>query len=66
MHTCNEIYQLETPVTEEQCKELMKSTGFGYPGGPDRAANLELPVTSVGISGVLCDILHASHLSCLR
>ena len=24
----------------------MKSTGFGYPGGPDRAANLELPVTS--------------------
>ena len=46
MHTCNEIYKLETPVTEEQCKELMKSTGFGYPGGPDRAANLELPVTS--------------------
>jgi len=27
-------------------KELMKSIGFGYPGGPDRAANLELPVTS--------------------
>jgi len=24
----------------------MKSIGFGYPGGPDRAANLELPVTS--------------------
>merc|ERR1712003_414214 len=23
-----------------------KSIGFGYPGGPDRAANLELPVTS--------------------
>ena len=46
MHTCNEIYKLETPVTEEQCKELMKSTGFGYPGGPDRAANLEMPVTS--------------------
>ena len=46
MHTCNEIYKLETPVTEEQCKELMKSTGFGYPGGPDRATNLELPVTS--------------------
>ena len=46
MHTCNEIYKLETPVTEEQCKELMKSTGFGYSGGPDRAANLELPVTS--------------------
>jgi elongation factor 3 len=27
-------------------KELMKSIGFGYPGGPDRAANLENPVTS--------------------
>merc|ERR1712203_786349 len=24
----------------------MKSIGFGYPGGPDRAANLENPVTS--------------------
>merc|ERR1712056_172052 len=35
-----------TPVTEDQVKELMKSIGFGYPGGPDRAANLELPVTS--------------------
>ena len=46
MHTCKEIYKLETPVTEEQCKELMKSTDVGYPGGPDRAANLELPVTS--------------------
>ena len=33
-------------MTEEQCKELMKSTGLEYPGGPDRAANLELPVTS--------------------
>ena len=30
MHTCNEIYKLETPVMKEQCKELMKSTGFGY------------------------------------
>ena len=45
-YTCNEFYKLETPVTEEQCKDLMKSTDFGYPGGPDRAANLELPVTS--------------------
>merc|ERR1712216_812190 len=26
--------------------ELMKGVGFGYPGGPDRAANLENPVTS--------------------
>ena len=46
MHTCNDIYKLETSVTEEQCKELMKSTGFGYPGGPDCAANLEMPVTN--------------------
>merc|ERR1719399_1714634 len=46
MHTCNETYKLETPVTEAQVKELMKEIGFGYPGGPDRAANLEFPVTS--------------------
>merc|ERR1711957_254989 len=46
MHTCNDIYKLEVQVTEEQCKELMKETGFGYPGGPDVAANLDLPVTS--------------------
>merc|ERR1719305_753267 len=46
MHTCNDAYKVETPVTEEQVKELMKSIGFGYPGGPDRAANLENPVTT--------------------
>jgi len=46
MYTCNETYNVATKVTEDQVKELMKSTGFGYPGGPDRAANLELPVTS--------------------
>uniref|UniRef100_A0A7S1B0T2 ABC transporter domain-containing protein n=1 Tax=Noctiluca scintillans TaxID=2966 RepID=A0A7S1B0T2_NOCSC len=46
MHTCNDVYQVENKVNEEQVKELMKSIGFGYPGGPDRAANLELPVTS--------------------
>merc|ERR1712167_36291 len=46
MHTCNETYKLATPVTEEVVKELMKETGFGYPGGPERAANLDLPVTS--------------------
>merc|ERR1719502_598353 len=46
MHTCNDLYHLETPVTEDQVKELMIETGFGYPGGPDRAANLDLPVTS--------------------
>merc|ERR1711981_879063 len=45
-HTCNDVYKIEKKVNEEQCKELMKSIGFGYPGGPDRAANLELPVTS--------------------
>eukprot|EP00435_Cladocopium_sp_Y103_P050538 s442_g15.t1 len=60
VHTCNDIYKLEPPVKEDTVtpgfrrdflvsshwKELMKSIGFGYPGGPDRAANLELPVTS--------------------
>jgi len=46
MHTCNDIYKVEHKVNEEQVKELMKSIGFGYPGGPDRAANLEFPVTS--------------------
>merc|ERR1712238_541018 len=46
MYTCNETYQVATKVTEDQVKELMKGVGFGYPGGPDRAANLELPVTS--------------------
>merc|ERR1719161_1489344 len=45
-HTCNDIYKIENPVSEETVKELMKSIGFGYPGGPDRAANLENPVTS--------------------
>jgi elongation factor 3 len=45
MHTCNDVYKVATPVTEEQVKDLMKSIGFGYPGGPDRAANLEDPVT---------------------
>merc|ERR1719198_865856 len=45
-HTCNDLYHLEPPVSEDTVKELMKSIGFGYPGGPDRAANLELPVTS--------------------
>merc|ERR1719265_420110 len=37
---------VETPVKEEDVKTLMKEIGFGYPGGPDRAANLEFPVTS--------------------
>ena len=45
MHICNEIYELETSATEKQCKVLMKGTGFSYTGGPDRVANLELPVT---------------------
>merc|ERR1712159_435401 len=38
--------KMETPVTEDQVKELMKETGFGYPGGPDRAAHMDNPVTS--------------------
>merc|ERR1711981_1051399 len=45
-HTCNNIYKVEPKVEEEVVTELMKSIGFGYPGGPDRAANLENPVTS--------------------
>jgi elongation factor 3 len=46
MHTVNEIYKVEKKCDENTVKELMKSIGFGYPGGPDRAANLENPVTS--------------------
>mmetsp|Transcript_103485 Transcript_103485/g.292981 ORF Transcript_103485/g.292981 Transcript_103485/m.292981 type:complete len:1043 (+) Transcript_103485:102-3230(+) len=46
MHTCNNIYKMANPVTEETAKEVMKVTGFGYPGGPDRAAHLDNPVTS--------------------
>ena len=39
---------------EEHCKEFMKSTGFGNLGGPNRAANLELPVTSWKMKMQLC------------
>merc|ERR1711871_685771 len=46
MHTCNDIYKMETPVEEQQVKDLMKETGFGYPGGPDRAAHMDNPVTT--------------------
>merc|ERR1719359_1732649 len=46
MHTVNDVYKVEAKVTEEQVKDLMKETGFGYPGGPERAADLENPVTS--------------------
>merc|ERR1711871_1375464 len=46
MHTCNDIYKIETPVEEQQVKDLMKDTGFGYPGGPDRAAHMDNPVTT--------------------
>merc|ERR1711966_408875 len=45
-HTVNDIYKCETEATQEVVTELMKSIGFGYPGGPDRAANLDNPVTS--------------------
>merc|ERR1712194_670250 len=45
-YTVNDVYKIENKVDEETVKELMKNTGFGYPGGPDRAANLENPVTS--------------------
>ena len=46
MNTCNDLCHLEVPVTEEQVKNLMIEIGFGYPGGPDRAANLDNPVTT--------------------
>merc|ERR1712057_70447 len=45
-HTCNDIYKVENKVDKDTVTELMKSIGFGYPGGPDRAANLANPVTS--------------------
>merc|ERR1711988_1884247 len=45
-HTCNEIYKMDNPITEEVAREAMKETGFGYPGGPDCAANLDNPVTT--------------------
>merc|ERR1712188_53432 len=46
VHTCNDVYKMETPVTEDQVKELMKETGFGYAGGPDCAAHMDNPVTT--------------------
>jgi len=45
-HTVNDIYKCEKKADQETVTELMKSIGFGYPGGPDRAANLDNPVTS--------------------
>merc|ERR1719287_248248 len=46
MHTCNEVYKLEVPVEEETVKDLMKETGFGYQGGPDKAAHMDNAVTT--------------------
>jgi len=46
MYTCNETYKLKDKVCEDVVKELMKETGFGYPGGPDRAAHMDNPVTT--------------------
>ena len=52
LHCLNIFYlsKRENHTQAHRClhevKDLMKSIGFGYPGGPDRAANLELPVTS--------------------
>ena len=43
MHACNSVYKLEPPVAEDEVKELMNETNFGYLGGPERAANLDLP-----------------------
>merc|ERR1711981_1210572 len=36
MHTCNDVYKIETPVSEDQVKNLMTEIGFGYLGGPER------------------------------
>ena len=47
----NEFYKIETSVTEEQCKEFTESTCFVYPGGPDCAANLEMPVRATPAAG---------------
>jgi len=46
MYTCNETYKMETKVTEDQVREVMKETGFGYVGGPDKAAHLDNAVTT--------------------
>ena len=44
MHACNSVYKLEPPAPEDEVKELMKETDFGYlGGGPGRAANQDLP-----------------------
>merc|ERR1719345_494708 len=40
MHTCNEVYKLETPVTEDQVRQLMHKTGFGHPGNPESPAHV--------------------------
>merc|ERR1719386_154285 len=42
----NDIYQVANKVDENTVKELMKSIGFGYAGGPDKAAHMDNPVTS--------------------
>merc|ERR1719464_2662759 len=46
MHTCNDVYQVANKVDANTVKELMKSIGFGYEGGPDKAAHMDNPVTS--------------------
>ena len=43
MLTCNVIYRLESPVTEEQCKVLRRALASATQAA---RANLELPVTS--------------------
>jgi elongation factor 3 len=45
-HTCNEVYKIAKKVDKDTVTELMKSIGFGYVGGPDRAAHIDNPVTS--------------------
>jgi elongation factor 3 len=45
-HMVNDIYQVANKVDSNTVKELMKSIGFGYEGGPDKAAHMDNPVTS--------------------
>ena len=60
----NEIYKLETPVTEEQCKVLVKSTGSLTTART--AADLELPVTSYsGVWKLKLQLCAAQLMNCV-
>lgn len=49
VHCCNEIYQMNPPVTREQVEIVMEEIGFGNLKkdiGKDRAADMEMGVTT--------------------